>query len=104
MCLTKKRQPEVVVMDIAMPLLNGIGATRQILETLPSTKMIVLSAHGESASVEEVISLGALGWLITQTSASVLPGAIREGQRAHRLLRLRPHGRGGDRAQGQGGV
>jgi DNA-binding NarL/FixJ family response regulator len=76
--LTRQLLPEVVVMDIAMPLLNGLEATRQILETLPATRVIVLSAHGDDAYVEQVIELGAAGYLIKQTSAVVLSKAIRE--------------------------
>jgi DNA-binding NarL/FixJ family response regulator len=76
--LTRKLLPAVVVMDIAMPLLNGLEATRQILQALPATKVIVLSAHGDDAYVEQVIELGAAGYLIKQSSALVLAKAIRE--------------------------
>jgi len=70
--------PDVVVMDIAMPLLNGLEATRQILKTTPSTKVLVLSAHSDDAYVEQVMALGASGYLIKQTAAHVLPDAIRQ--------------------------
>ena len=76
--LTRKLLPAVVVMDIAMPLLNGLEATRQILQALPATKVIVLSAHGDDAYVEQVIELGAAGYLLKQSSALVLAKAIRE--------------------------
>lgn len=69
--------PDVVVMDIAMPLLNGLEATRQILKALPETKILVLSAHGDDEYVEQVIELGALGYLVKQTSALLLAKAIR---------------------------
>jgi DNA-binding NarL/FixJ family response regulator len=51
--------PAVVVMDIAMPLLNGLEATRQILRALPATKIVILSAHSDDEYVDEVIALGA---------------------------------------------
>ncbi|CAN5841272.1 response regulator transcription factor [soil metagenome] len=70
--------PDVIVMDIAMPLLNGLEATRQILQTSPSTKVLILSAHSDHAYVERVMALGASGYLIKQTAAHVLPNAIRE--------------------------
>jgi DNA-binding NarL/FixJ family response regulator len=70
--------PDVIVMDIAMPLLNGLEATRQILRTTPGAKVLVLSAHGDDAYVEKVMELGAAGYLIKQTAAHVLPAAIRE--------------------------
>jgi DNA-binding NarL/FixJ family response regulator len=76
--LASKLCPDVVVMDIAMPLLNGLEATRQILLTTPSAKVLVLSAHSDDAYVEQVMALGASGYLIKQTAAHVLPDAIRE--------------------------
>ena len=76
--LTRKLRPDVVVMDIAMPLLNGLEATRQILKAVPATKLLILSAHSDDAYVEQVIETGAVGYLIKQTSARVLSRAIRE--------------------------
>ncbi len=70
--------PDVVVMDIAMPLLNGLAATRQILQASPSTKVLMLSAHSDDSYVEQVMALGAAGYLIKQTAAHVLLEAIRE--------------------------
>ena len=75
--LASKLCPDVVVMDIAMPLLNGLEATRQILQTTPSTKILMLSAHSDDAYVEQVMALGASGYLIKQTAAHILPEAIR---------------------------
>lgn len=71
-------RPDVIVMDIAMPLLNGLEATRQILQASPSTRILILSAHSDDAYVERVMALGASGYLIKQTAAHVLPNAIRE--------------------------
>jgi len=76
--LTRKLSPAVVVMDIAMPLLNGMEATRQILRAAPATRVLILSAHSDDAYVERVMSLGAAGYLIKQTAAHILPRAIRE--------------------------
>jgi len=76
--LTRKLRPNVVVMDIAMPLLNGLEATRQILQVIPDTKVLILSAHSDDAYIEQIIALGAAGYLIKQTSHGVLSGAIRE--------------------------
>lgn len=75
--LTKTLHPDVVVMDIAMPRLNGLEATRQILQGNPSAKVLMLSAHGDDAYVEQVMLLGASGYLIKQSSAHVLADAIR---------------------------
>ena len=76
--LARKLCPAVVVMDIAMPLLNGLEATRQILRSTPAVKVLILSAHSDDAYVEHVMALGASGYLIKQTAAEVLPKAIRE--------------------------
>ena len=79
----RKFRPDVIVMDIAMPLLNGLEATRQILEFLPGTKILILSAHSDDAYVVQVMSLGAAGYLIKQTAAHVLPDAIRKVHRGN---------------------
>ena len=75
--LARKLRPAVVVMDIAMPLLNGLEATRQILKAVPAARVLILSAHSDDAYVEQVIAMGAAGYLIKQTSARVLSRAIR---------------------------
>jgi DNA-binding NarL/FixJ family response regulator len=76
--LTKKHQPDVLVMDIAMPQLNGIGATRQIVAESPATKIIILSAHSDDPYIQRVLEAGAVGFLIKQSSAQCLSTAIRE--------------------------
>lgn len=75
--LSRKLHPDVISMDVAMPLMNGFEATRKILETNPGTKVIILSAHNDSAYVEYATSLGAKGYLVKQTSAQYLAEAIR---------------------------
>lgn len=79
----KELLPAVIVMDIAMPLLNGLEATRQILKALPATKILILSAHSDDAYVEQVIGLGAAGYLIKQNSALALSKAIREARKGN---------------------
>jgi DNA-binding NarL/FixJ family response regulator len=76
--MAKSIRPEVIVMDIAMPLLNGLQATRQILKDLPSTKVLILSAHSDPEYVDQVVKVGALGYLVKQSSGDVLAMAIRE--------------------------
>jgi len=76
--LVRKMNPNVVVMDIAMPLLNGLEATRQIRKEFPETKVLILSAHNDDAYVEQMTTLGASGFLLKQASAHQLPAAIRE--------------------------
>jgi DNA-binding NarL/FixJ family response regulator len=81
--MTRKLRPAVVVMDIAMPLLNGLEATRQIRQVVPDAKVLILSAHSDDAYVKSVTALGAAGYLIKQTSAEFLSKAIREVQKGN---------------------
>jgi len=76
--LNKSLHPEVIVMDIAMPLLNGLQATRQIIETSPATKVLILSSHSDPEYIEQAMVFGASGYLLKQSSAEVLAQAIRE--------------------------
>jgi DNA-binding NarL/FixJ family response regulator len=76
--LAKKLRPDVVLMDIAMPMLNGLEATRQVLKALPTTKVLILSAHSDDAYVKNASESGALGFLLKQTSAHEVCRAIRE--------------------------
>ncbi len=75
--LTKSLGPDVLVMDIAMPNLNGLEAARQILLAKCTTKILILSAHSDDAYVEKVMALGASGYLVKQSAFQVLPKAIR---------------------------
>jgi DNA-binding NarL/FixJ family response regulator len=76
--LAIKLRPAVVLMDIAMPLLNGLEATRQVLKALPDTKVLILSAHSDDAYVKNATDSGAMGFLLKQTSAHEVCRAIRE--------------------------
>jgi len=73
----KSLRPDVIVMDVAMPLLNGLQATRQILATSPATKVLILSAHSDPEYIEQAMVFGASGYLLKQSSADVLAQAIR---------------------------
>lgn len=79
--MSLKLLPDVIVLDIAMPLMNGLEATRQIREVNPDAKVLILSAHSDDAYVERVLELGASGYLIKQTSAQFLSEAIRGVQK-----------------------
>ena len=76
--LTAELHPEIVVMDVAMPLLNGIQATRQILKAFPGTKVLMLSAHGDPEYVEQAVKEGARGYVVKQASSEIVAKAIRE--------------------------
>jgi DNA-binding NarL/FixJ family response regulator len=76
--LALKLKPEVILMDIAMPELNGLEATRQILTANPSARIIILSAHSDNEYIERSTEAGVCGFLEKQTSAESLTKAIRE--------------------------
>ena len=75
--MTKTLRPDVVVMDIGMPLLNGFEATRQIREEAPATRVIVLSASEDERFVRRVIAMGAAGYVNKRNSFTTLAAAIR---------------------------
>ena len=81
--MVKKLRPALVLMDVSMPLLNGLQATGQILKAAPATKVLMLSAHSDEAYVAGAINSGAMGYLIKQTSADCVCEAIREVQKGN---------------------
>ena len=76
--MAKKLCPALVLMDVTMPLLNGLQATCQILKAVPVTKVLMLSAHSDEAYVVEAVNCGAMGYLIKHTSVDCVCQAIRE--------------------------
>ena len=76
--MANKLRPALVLMDVTMPLLDGLRATCQILKAVPATKVLMLSAHSDEAYIVEAINSGAMGYLIKQTSADTVCHAIRE--------------------------
>ncbi|MGB3702838.1 MAG: response regulator transcription factor [Anaerolineales bacterium] len=69
--------PDVVVMDIAMPLLNGLEATRQIRRDFPQVKVLILTMHENEEYIRQVLTAGALGYVLKDAAARDLLGAIR---------------------------
>jgi DNA-binding NarL/FixJ family response regulator len=84
--LAKQLRPEIVLMDLAMPLLNGMEATRQILQDCPSIKIIALSSYNDPEHVEQAVAAGASGYLLKGMAPANLLGAIYEVHRGKRCF------------------
>lgn len=84
--LVKKLRPNLVLMDIAMPQLNGLEATRQILKLFPNTRILMLSAYSDDAYVQNAMESGAAGFLLKQTSAYDVCRAIREVYKGNKFF------------------
>ncbi|SRR6266536_819249 len=81
--MAKRLQPDVVVMDIAMPSLNGLEATRQVTKESPKSKVLILSSYSDDEYVKQLTDAGASGYLVKQTAAQDLVAAIREAKKGN---------------------
>jgi DNA-binding NarL/FixJ family response regulator len=75
---TRRLRPNVVLMDLAMPLLNGVEATRQIAREVPAAKVLILSSYNDDQHVLQAVAAGASGYVMKETAANDLFWAIRE--------------------------
>ena len=83
---TRRLEPDVVIMDISMPDLNGIESTRQICDELLRTKVVALSMHKDSVYVREILRAGARGYLLKESEDDDLLKAIRSVHRGEAFL------------------
>jgi DNA-binding NarL/FixJ family response regulator len=74
----RQLQPEVIVADISMPLLNGIEATRQVKQVAPQTRVIVLTMHADATYATRALEAGAAGYVLKHSATAELVTAIRE--------------------------
>ena len=74
--MAQEKKPEVVVMDVSMPDLNGIEATMQIIESLPKTRVVALSMHSDKRFVMGMLRAGASGYLLKDCASQELANAI----------------------------
>lgn len=75
--LVRELMPRVVLMDIAMPTMNGLEASRQILGLHPKTRIILVTAHGDDVYLKQIVNLGCAGYLLKQNGAKIFPDAVR---------------------------
>ena len=76
--LAEQHKPDVAILDVAMPLLNGIEATRQITRRVPGTRVLVLSMHADEAYVTQILQAGATGYLLKDSADVDLLKAVGE--------------------------
>jgi DNA-binding NarL/FixJ family response regulator len=79
-------QPNVVVVDIAMPNMNGLAATRRIREAAPSSAVVALTRYADDAYVQELLHAGALAYVLKQSPSSELVDAVRAAASGRRYL------------------
>jgi DNA-binding NarL/FixJ family response regulator len=84
--LAGQLQPDVIVMDVAMPELNGIEATRRVADLSPRSRVLALSMHKDSVYVREILRAGARGYLLKDSIASDLLAAVRAVARGEGYL------------------
>ncbi len=84
--LTERQKPDVLIIDLMMPSLNGLEATRQISQRSPHTRVVILSMHANEAYVLEALRNGAAGYVLKDSSAADLVQAVREVVAGRRYL------------------
>ena len=84
--LARQLQPNIVLMDIVMPSLNGLEAARQISKQTPASKVLILSSYGDDEYVQRVNEVGAQGYLVKQSAADELVKAIHEVQKGRKAF------------------
>lgn len=80
---TKKFLPDLILVDISLPSLNGLEATRQIKKSFPAIHVIILTMHSDNALINDAVAAGASGYLLKETAASELLHAIKEVHRGN---------------------
>lgn len=75
--LARRLRPDIVIMDVRMPVLSGIEATRQIRETMPEVQVLILTAHDDDQYIFSLLQAGASGYLLKTAPVSELVRAIR---------------------------
>jgi len=75
--MTARHRPDIVLLDISMPRLNGIDAARQILRDVPGTKVVMLSMHADRRFIQESLRVGARGYILKESASGEVVEALR---------------------------
>jgi two-component system, NarL family, response regulator LiaR len=84
--LCKQNKPDVVLMDLVMPGMSGVEATRQILQACPGAHVVALTSFSDEALIEETLRAGAIGYLMKNVTADELAAAIRAARAGRSTL------------------
>lgn len=82
----KELQPDIVILDISMPLLNGIDAAAQLKKICPSTKIIIVTMHADTEYVRSAFEAGAMAYVLKRSAADELEQAIRMAVTGHSYI------------------
>ncbi len=83
---TEQLKPDIVLMDISMPILNGIEATRQIKKKFPDIKVLILTMHTTEEYISQILHAGASGYLVKKSAHHELLSAIKAIQKGNSYL------------------
>ena len=86
--LAKQHRPDVVLMDVSMPRVNGLEATRRILRDVPEVAILVVTAHRDDEMMDAAFRAGAVGYLL-KTQLEELPSAVEAVCRGERFIAAR---------------
>ncbi len=84
--LVERLQPNVLIVDLMMPGLNGLEVTRQVSQRLPQTRIVILSVHADESYVLEALRAGAVAYVLKESTADELVGAVRQASAGRRHL------------------
>ncbi|HSG45468.1 MAG TPA: response regulator transcription factor [Anaerolineales bacterium] len=84
--LALKLHPDVILMDMQMPILNGVGATRRLKKSLPNCRVIVLTTFNDNETIFDALRAGAVGYLLKDVGSAKLADSIRATARGESIL------------------
>jgi DNA-binding NarL/FixJ family response regulator len=88
----QEHRPDVILMDLSMPVLDGVEATRRVLDLLPETKVVVLTSFSDRAQVDRALQAGAIGYVLKDSDPQDLVAAVRAAAAGHARSTLASRG------------